>query len=373
MLQSIKINGFRKYESFELKDFNGINFFLGDNNVGKTTILEAIFTWACGQNVVPMLNIPMGRGRYALFQNQYWMMEEILAMFHNRHNLPLEMSFEGVYNNEKEDFLHTIYPSDLLTDYDSSYKNSMDKIIPRSNEQIIDEQQRHINMQLFAQVTVAQWNVTHRENTVHATLTAPSTLVPNTKPFVNAKYIDILSHTAIAENVQMYASLKREGLMNEVVNKMSSIFPEIVGFDLLPYLDGSQATVSVIKRDGITIPMYSFGDGVQRWFYIIGALTIYRNAILCIDEIDVGLHPNAQVEFCKSVSKYSLKNNVQLFITTHNIEFVESFLKAIREDKKLSKAVNVYTIRENDGKTISRALSAEEADKLRSEYNMELR
>lgn len=60
ILQSIRIKGFRKYEDFELDGFNSINFILGDNNIGKTSILEAIFTWACGQNIVPMQSIPMG-------------------------------------------------------------------------------------------------------------------------------------------------------------------------------------------------------------------------------------------------------------------------------------------------------------------------
>lgn len=46
MLTSLKIKGFRKYKNLELENFSRINFILGKNNVGKTSVLEAIFTWS---------------------------------------------------------------------------------------------------------------------------------------------------------------------------------------------------------------------------------------------------------------------------------------------------------------------------------------
>lgn len=375
MLESLRIQGFRKYSDFELKGFNKINFFLGDNNIGKTSILEAIFTWACGQNIGPMMNIPLSRGRYSAFQTKYWIMEELLSMFHEKHNLPLTMSFEGVLDGKVERFNHTVYPSDLLTDYDPSYKNSLDKIISRTNEVVSAEQQNMFNLQMFSTTVVGQWEVKHvGKKTEKINITSPISAITNIKPIINAKYVDILSHTAIAEGSQIYGSLKREGLMDEVVKKINKIFPEIEGFDLLPYPDGSQPPVSVIRKDGSIIPMYSCGDGVQRWFYIIGALTIYKNAILCIDEIDLGLHPSAQVEFCRNVSEYAIRNNVQLFITTHNIEFVDKFLEAIHSEEAIALGVNVFTLRENDDQAVSiRKLNALEAYEVRESFNMELR
>lgn len=372
MLESIRIKGFRKYKDFKLDGFNAINFILGDNNVGKTSILEAIYTWACGENVAPMLSIPLARGRYYLFQNQYWLMEELLTMVADRHELPLVMEFEGIYDGKSERFQHSIYPSDLLPEFDSSFKNSMDKVIPKLNDNSSD-QNNVINMQLFAQPVVAKWDIKHGDNCVDVKITAPVSAIPNAKSFVPAKYIDILSHTAITENVQMYASLKREGLLGEVVDRINAIFPEIKDFDMIPYPDGSQAPVSVLKSDGTTLPLYACGDGIQRWFYIVGALTIYKNAIICIDEIDAGLHPNAQIDFCKNISEYALKNNVQLFITTHNIEFMDRYLDTVAENNSLASNVNVFTIKQNAKGLAVRKLNAKDAQNLRENNNLELR
>ena len=68
MLEKLNIQGFRKYKDFTVKDFGQINFILGNNNIGKTSILESIYAWACGQNAVPFFNIPLSRGRYSGIQ-----------------------------------------------------------------------------------------------------------------------------------------------------------------------------------------------------------------------------------------------------------------------------------------------------------------
>ena len=42
-IRSITISKFRGIENFEISKFSRINIFLGKNNVGKTSILEAVF------------------------------------------------------------------------------------------------------------------------------------------------------------------------------------------------------------------------------------------------------------------------------------------------------------------------------------------
>ena len=378
MLQAIDINGFRKYEKFSIDGFGNINFILGSNNVGKTSILEAIFAWACGQNIYSFMNIPLARARYANIKNPYWVMEELLATVNKRHNLPLVMSFNGKYNDKFEEFKHTIFPSDLLTEYDSSYKKYFEKKTPRSNDvSIVDVSQLMgaiPNIVQMPPVLIAKWEVNYNGKTFSTDVTVPQIQMVGIKPFKQAKYIDILSHIDVSENVQMYASLKREKLLNDVVEDIGKVFPEIDGFDMIPYPDGSQAPVSVIKKDGNVLPLYACGDGIQKWFYIFGALAVYKNSIICIDEIDSGFHPKAQASFCKNMVKNALKNGVQLFVTTHNIEFVDNFIDSISELEKINyEGIRIITVRDAENEFQMRNISVEEAKNGREEYNLELR
>lgn len=376
MLENISIHGFRKYKDFSIEGFGKINFILGSNNVGKTSILEAVFAWACGQNVMPFMNIPLARGRYFGIQQPYWIMEEILAAVNDRKQIPLKMTFEGKSDGKTVRFEHSIYPSELLSEYDTTYKNSSNLVSALSNGALSGDMQKlspGIPIFQIPQTTIAKWEVKCNGKTVTTNIALPLSQVSVVKAYHSVKFIDVLSHTAVAENVQIYASLKRENMLNEVTEEISKIFPEVVGFDMIPYPDGSQSPVSVIKKEGV-LPLYACGDGIQRWFYILGAMALYKNSIICIDEIDSGFHHGAQEEFATHLIRNAIKNNVQLFITTHNMEFLDSFLQAASSWSETEmNDIKVITLKDTEGGVKARTLSAGEALQGRTTYNLELR
>ena len=41
-LTYFKVENFKRFESFEMKDLGQFNLIVGDNNVGKTSVLEAL-------------------------------------------------------------------------------------------------------------------------------------------------------------------------------------------------------------------------------------------------------------------------------------------------------------------------------------------
>ena len=215
MLTSIKMQGFRKYDELSIENIGRINFILGNNNVGKTSVLEGIYAWACGQNISPFINIPLARCRYSGIQNPYWMMEEVMAVVNHREEIPFHMSFAGTFSGEIVQFNHTIFPSDLLTEYDSSYKKTADSIMPKSNDQMAKDTSivipSSMGMVQFSQqpTVIAKWEVERNGEVVSDNITIPSVIVSKVKPFRLAKFIDVLSHTAVNETVQMYSSLKR--------------------------------------------------------------------------------------------------------------------------------------------------------------------
>ena len=383
MLKSLKISGFRKYRELCLKDLGRVNCILGQNNVGKTTILEAIYTWACGQNLIPLFNMPMARGRYVGIQQPYWMMEELLSLFNDSRTLPLKMTLDGVSNGKRACFEHTVYPSDILTEYDSSYKRFPEGLMFRNNEILQRTSQAPApapvllgTMQIVPDA-FAKWEIAHDGSDAQVyEITTPILQTSRKRSFYHATFIDVLGQIAIAENVQIYSCLKRENLLDEVVKEMRHVFPEISGFDMIPYPDATQAPVSVVQDNGRMLPLYVYGDGVQRWFYIFGVVVLYKNSIICIDEIDVGFHPTAQVEFCTNLILAAKKNNVQLFLTTHNLEFIDNFLKATKNiDDKDASDIKIITLRRQESAEgpASRTLDALEAREARDEFALELR
>lgn len=378
MLTSLKISGFRRYDNLYLQDLSRINFILGENNIGKTSLLEAVFTWSCGQNIGPLFNIPVSRCRFSNFQNRYWMMEELISIFHNKKSLPFSMTFSGIYNGNEEKFEHSVYPSDILTDYDSSYKNTQGKVVPSiSNSSINDQNSLSINqfgaVQLAPVFTIAEWQVEHNGNVVSENLTSPVNPISKVSPFLFAKYIDLFSHITVNEIIQIYSNLKRNNLIEDVILELNKVFHEIKNIDMIPYPDGSVSPISILK-DGTTLPLYAYGDGVQRWFYVLGAIALYKSSIICIDEIDTGFHPAAQAEFSKHLAQYSKNNNVQLFLTTHNVEFIDNFLKSVKElGEEYLEETRIITLRNSGSNITQRTLDGKMALDGRNEFSLELR
>lgn len=53
----------------------------------------------------------------------------------------------------------------------------------------------------------------------------------------------------------------------------------------------------------------------------------YKGGILCIDEIDASLHPNAQLRLFKLLDKLSLELELQIFMTTHSLTILKEIVK----------------------------------------------
>ena len=336
MLEELNVKGFRKYRDFSVFDLANVNIVLGDNNVGKTSFLEAVYVWCCGCNAGSFVNIPLSRGRYGFIQQPFWIMEEL--------------------------------PSDLLGVYDSSYQYNNQSSLP-SSELPVNSNQMYSNQTKL----IAKWQIKRGEQSVITDITIPANQLAS-KSYRPVKFIDLWSHTVISENQQIYSALKREQKLQEFTDEIKKVFPDILGFDMIPYPDGSQTPVSVTRTGNKVLPLYACGDGVQRWFYILGIMILYKNSIICIDEIDTGLHYKAQTEFSVNLVDYALRNGVQLFVTTHNIEFIDTFLDSINDKRndKIDK-VRIITLKDTVDGITSRTMKASEAVEAREYYNLELR
>ena len=65
MLQSLKIEGFRGFQNFEMANLGRINLLVGKNNSGKTSILEAILIYVSKFNTGEIQRILNHRGEYS--------------------------------------------------------------------------------------------------------------------------------------------------------------------------------------------------------------------------------------------------------------------------------------------------------------------
>ena len=115
-------------------------------------------------------------------------------------------------------------------------------------------------------------------------------------------------------------------------------------------LDLPQATLDVtrdepkkiiIKTDGLRLPIASYGTGVHELLILVTAVLSIEDAICCIEEPEIHLHPRLQREFMEFLLK---DTNNQYLLSTHS----SSLINIADND------VQVFRIWAKDGATIGR-------------------
>lgn len=374
MLTSLKVNGYRKLSEAEFTGFSRVNFFVGSNNVGKTSLLEAIYIWACGFNIAPLLSGVTHRQPDQM--SFYRLAEDFLFYAHNRKATPLQMTVEGMANERTTGFSHSISLNEAVLSINGINFGRHNDYVSENDKNSTETKNRWSR---GVRSFIGEWKIEGDNNEkVINNIYIPDLSSKPHKQNYNAVFVDILDHRLSVANLQIFSILKRNGLLENLICEMQRVFPEIENIDSLPYPDGSLTPLSVkIKNDGY-IPLRFFGDGMQRWFHILGLFVLYSGYIICIDEIDATLHPVAQKILCENIIRYAEKYDVQLFITTHNIEFLDNFLNAFDEQRSVNDGkdeVRIITLKDdtNSGNIKSRTLSGTEALQMRNDFRMELR
>lgn len=363
MLDSLVINGFKKYSKLELNSLGNINFIVGNNNMGKSTVLEAIFAWACGLNGEALASHLMAPNLLPM-DSCVWA-ERLGSLANGQDRKDFSVSFIGKCDKKEIAFQHRIKISGVLLGTENIDRDF--EIKRTSNETLISAARR---------ITVAQWNIIDQDNSSNNfEITIPWTVSSMRQPNKLAFYRNMLSHQDFGEVNKVYSQLKKKGAFVEFLSRFKKVFPEIEDVESIPYPNGGFGPVSVKLKDGKYLPLYNFGDGCQMWFYVIGSVVISKDAILCMDEVDATLHPSIYYDFCYNLIENAGISNSQIFFTTHNLEFIDQALKAYKEYTGRNKdySMSIITLEDIDGKVKVRSMDGHKAYHMRCDFGMELR
>ena len=137
-----------------------------------------------------------------------------------------------------------------------------------------------------------------------------------------------VSPRAMANVVALMEPLFREKRMNEITQVLHDVDERIVGVEMF---DGRVwANDSTSKN---MLPIQALGDGMMKIVtYIAIVLTSTKGAVVCVDEIENGLHHSVMLPMWRVLVRVAVSRGVQLIITSHNIEMMQQ----ISRDKEVS-------------------------------------
>ena len=386
----ITIEGFRQFKKLELTNLGKINLILGPNNAGKTSILEAIYIHACHGDIGLIFdNLLLSRiSQTKSISGFLEIGEQVISLFNKKNHLPYHFTINktNIDDLPNYDRMTIVFkPSKRLSQLDPRNLNSTYQVLDSSTKLKSSNRDLLGNWRSTNNGVDESNDVffdTNEVNKVSVKMKNGDSIPQNIQSFAQNYVIfhDILAHREPQATVAIFSHLKRYRLLEKFTKEMKAVFP-IKEIDSIPYPDGSFSPIYIINSNDELLPIYNFGDGMRRWFHLLGNLMIYPNSVHLIEEIDATFHPNAQEKFGHLLVEYAEKFNNQLFMTSHNLEFADKFLESlygeegsITEDQ--DDPVRVITIgqsRDDPEETTVWNLTGRQAYRSRKLYNVELR
>jgi AAA15 family ATPase/GTPase len=309
-LEQLKIENFRGFDSLEIDGLSRINLFVGKNNSGKTSILEALFLIFGMSN--PAIPNNMNRIRGIGVNPKSGTAKQLKYLFHNL-KLDEKPAFYAKFDDASERWLT------LDAKCGQNVFSFENVSVPEINGYGLT----------FATKTGQSQRKSYKSDFIFEESAA---ILKANAP---SEYIENLYATYISADVKdNQATLTR---YSDIVKKKGGeqilkVLQEVFGNNILavqPLPDGIYFNIKDMEE---YVPGNIMGDGIRRFLNIVTAVSEKQNAFILVDELENGLHYSAYKLLWKSLINLSEQSNVQLFITTHNIETLES-LKSVLEEK----------------------------------------
>lgn len=318
MYTSLGIHDFRGVQQLRVDGLRRINLFVGRNNSGKTTLLEALFLLGGATNPVFPTTLGQLRGQRlgATYPDPVWR-----PLFFNLdpHG---QIELRAQWDDEHTERRLTIDATPASSYADGLEPSTTGGVAAVTEEFLIGGLRLHyIDAREREYITKALFDPKT------GSVDAPST---ERDDFVRTTILSARAYSSLLRDAQQYSFLVKIKQEQDVLDAMKIIEDRVERIEVLSEPGGPAVYVDLGLPS--LVPLAACGEGFVRMFSIIVELTASRRGVLLIDEVDNGLHYSVMEELWKLLGELSEKHDVQVFGTTHNEELIRSALTAYQDD-----------------------------------------
>lgn len=349
IIEGLKIDNFRGLNGLALDDFSNVNIFVGANNSGKTSVLEALKLSGSPNDVGQIVRLALQRAQVSAEARKKNIVNYISSIFQkvtdeedqqNYYHVKLSVDVKGQHHAYEVD--GTIGE---VVDSSGSSKRTFDIAIKTSGD--------------TGKTNYRSVQVINGEEAKFA---------PTEKPIYSSLYL----HSTI-NYYRSCSSLLAEYIVQE--GKQEVLY-------ILQTFDQNIDDISVVGEDiylhnihSGSMPLFAYGSGLQKAVFLTIAIAYCKNGVILIDEIDNAIHVSAFEDVFRWFLNACLRWNVQAFITTHSAEAIDAILKIAHKEHSQEDVLRVITLRKDPktNTTRKKVRSGEEAYSDRSCFKAELR
>jgi AAA15 family ATPase/GTPase len=309
-LKYFKVENFKCLDSFEMNDIGQFNLIAGNNDVGKTSLLESLL-------FNEDLKLLKG-GLFASFISRNDLRDnatkeyDLLSTFLSKKTKQPTINYEVLFTNSLQKINYTLKPTEIEKLSAEEKQKYAANYLPNQNRKYVA--------------------VLNRENIlvdVRSVFDGGVGEVIGYLPYIqnNLSYADDLVDF-YTQNIQTSKEVK-EKFIGDLKLFMSDIEDVEISSAFIP---NKTSILLRLKDIDSLVPLSMFGDCSIKLFRFLSEFKMVKDRYIMIDEIDTGIHFGRFKEFWKTILKSAKENNVQIFATTHSLECLKYFKEALEDD-----------------------------------------
>ena len=324
MINNIKIERLRGIRKCVLEDFGRFNIFLGYNNCGKTTVLEAIYLFLGNDSIIGNVNI--NNLRQLIVDSD----EKFKLNFYNL-DTELPITLSGMYDKAQRS---------AEFKYWERFAESIDVNVIKSKQTALEKEFGLEQTFITSTGTYQSKLILSNNKDKQARAEAPNELGEH----INSLYLSsIIGHDNFAVN--FYSEVlqkKKEERLKAILCEIEPSIKDIVIANNLIMVD-----IGLSQR----VPIQVLGDGIRKIFDIVVAMFQCENGVMMIDEMENGFHYQSMPLLWRAIIQTAKELNVQVFATTHNIDTLQAANAVLQEEtyKEMQAQWRAFTLRKFPG------------------------
>jgi putative AbiEii toxin of type IV toxin-antitoxin system/AAA ATPase-like protein len=327
MLKSLTIKGFRCFRELRVEPLTRVNLFVGKNNSGKTSLLEAAELLAIG-GIEGLVRSAVRRDERVLPRLEPG--EEVFKEYtidpshlFFGHRLKVGDSFK--IENDKGDWIQCTV---ALASYQDAERPAL--VLTRGVGVLVNL------VKGLPPLTISP----------SGGVLPPPRWMSEENPRVNFLAAEAIDVANLGELWDLLVLTPQEQEVTEALRVLDS------QIERLAFLSESQRIFLKLKGGDQRLPLGSLGGGVRHLLALVLHLFSARGGFLLVDEIDTGLHYSVMVDMWRLVVETAKRLDVQVLATTHSLDCVRALARLRNKYPETAEEVRVHRVDKEASKTV---------------------
>ncbi|HQE79368.1 MAG TPA: AAA family ATPase [Syntrophorhabdaceae bacterium] len=312
MYKKINIKNFKCFKELTVEDLGRINLIVGKNNIGKTSLLEALFIHAGAYNPELTIRINLFRGLDIFFREKIpW--DNLFLNF----QFDDEINISGTFQEDNKIIERSIKINQIMNKGDriafaNNYAQQLKLLNIPPEKQLEDipilEFKTIEDSELFSQYIFFIGNNLHQLPPISKPVPFVTILIPSARN---------VSREEISDRFSRLIQKQKKDIM---VNALKIIEPRLKDLFIL-----TTGGIPILHGDiGLSqpIPLSLIGGGITNILIIFLSIMNAGHGVVLIDEIENGIHFSVLKNLWEVIVKLSDELDVQIFATTHSNECI---------------------------------------------------